>query len=280
MVSENAEGNTYGCAMATDQRVRTDVPTDVPTEVPHGEVPEAFDEVADRYDLMVALNPGYHAHLRRSARVLARNVARHGGNTPTVVDLGCGSGASTRAVVDELTRVGVSGVVLGVDGSAGMLREASGKDWPPRVRFSHGRAENLETVCATAGVASPVDGIFAAYLVRNVPDRDALLQSLHGLLAPGGTLVVHEYSVAGNPAAAAVWTAVCRGLVVPLGWVTSRRTRLYQYLWRSVMDMDSTQVLMQRMLDAGFEDVRTRSVGGWQRGIIHTFHGRRPEAST
>ncbi len=33
---------------------------------------------------------------------------------------------------------------------------------------------------------------------------------------------------------------------------------------------------MQRMVDAGFEDVRTRSVGGWQNGIIHTFHGRRP----
>jgi hypothetical protein len=35
-----------------------------------GEVPEAFDEVADRYDLMVALNPGYHAHLRGSAAAL------------------------------------------------------------------------------------------------------------------------------------------------------------------------------------------------------------------
>jgi hypothetical protein len=30
-------------------------------------VPTAFDEVAPRYDLMVALNPGYHAHLRAAA---------------------------------------------------------------------------------------------------------------------------------------------------------------------------------------------------------------------
>jgi ubiquinone/menaquinone biosynthesis C-methylase UbiE len=74
----------------------------------------------------------------------------------------------------------------------------------------------------------------------------------------------------------AVWTAVCQGVVVPLGWLTSRRTRLYHYLWRSVMDMDSVETVMQRMLDAGFEDVRTRSVRGWQHGIIHTFHGRRP----
>jgi hypothetical protein len=30
----------------------------------------AFDEVAPRYDLMVALNPGYHAHLRAAANAL------------------------------------------------------------------------------------------------------------------------------------------------------------------------------------------------------------------
>ena len=34
--------------------------------------------------------------------------------------------------------------------------------------------------------------------------------------------------------------------------------------------------LMDRLLRAGFEDVRTRSVRGWQHGIIHTFHARRP----
>jgi uncharacterized protein (TIGR00730 family) len=41
----------------------------------------------------------------------------------------------------------------------------------------------------------------------------------------------------------------------------------YYDLWRETV---------QRMVDAGFEDVRTRSVRGWQNGIIHTFHGRRP----
>lgn len=238
-----------------------------------GEVPEAFDEVADRYDLMVALNPGYHAHLRHSATSLVSGLVPGLGSR--VVDVGCGSGASTRALVDELNRSGVRAEVLGVDGSAGMLAQAERKAWPSWVRFAQGRAESLETVCADADF-QPLDGVFAAYLLRNVPDRDALLRSVFALLRPGGTVVIHEYSVAGRPVAEAVWTAVCRGIVVPLGWLTSRRTRLYHYLWRSVMDMDSVEQVMQRMVDAGFEDVRTRSVGGWQRGIIHTFHGRRP----
>ncbi len=245
-----------------------------PQPVAQGEVPEAFDEVADRYDLMVALNPGYHSHLRSSAAALAASLGPLTG--ARVVDLGCGSGASTRALVDELRRGGVQGEVLGVDGSAGMLAQAERKRWPVGVRFAHGRAEALESVCAGAGFEGPLDGVFAAYLLRNVPDRDALLRSLHDQLRPGGVLVVHEYSVAGRPVSQAVWTAVCRGVVVPLGWVTSRRTRLYHYLWRSVMDMDPVETVMQRMLDAGFEDVRTRSVRGWQRGIIHTFHARKP----
>ena len=239
-----------------------------------GEVPEAFDEVADRYDLMVALNPGYHAHLRHSARPLVAGLIPGLGSR--VVDLGCGSGASTRALVDELNKAGVRAEVLGVDGSTGMLAQAEGKTWPSWVRFAHGRAESLDSVCAEVGF-QPVDGVFAAYLLRNVPDRDALLRSIHDLLRPGGTLVIHEYSVAGRPMSERVWTAVCRGVVVPLGWLTSRQTRLYYYLWRSVMDMDSVELVMQRMVDAGFTDVRTRSVRGWQRGIIHTFHGRRPQ---
>lgn len=259
--------------LTTVDALRTaDTPPTAP--VPQGEVPEAFDEVADRYDLMVALNPGYHAHLRHSAAALADSLGPRTG--ARVVDLGCGSGASTRALVHELRRGGVQGEVLGVDGSAGMLQQAERKPWPVGVRFAHGRAEALAPVRASAGFDGPLDGVFAAYLLRNVPDRDALLRSLHAQLRPGGVLVVHEYSVAGRPLSEAVWTAVCRGVVVPLGWITSRRTRLYHYLWRSVMDMDSVETVMQRMLDAGFEDVRTRSVRGWQRGIIHTFHARKP----
>ena len=37
---------------------------------------EAFDEVADRYDLMVGLNPGYHSHLRSAAEALLERVSQ------------------------------------------------------------------------------------------------------------------------------------------------------------------------------------------------------------
>jgi ubiquinone/menaquinone biosynthesis C-methylase UbiE len=248
-----------------------------------GEVLEAFDEVADRYDLMVGLNPGYHAHLRSSARALIDSLPAQG-DPLRIVDLGCGSGASTRALVTVLGTARRDFRIVGLDGSAGMLRHARAKTWPAGVSFVQGRAERLDDLPEVTELAGTVgapdggrlDGIFAAYLVRNVPERDELLASLRHQLRPGGTLVVHEYSVRGNRIATAVWTAVCWGVVVPLGWVTSRRSRLYRYLWRSVLDMDSVEQLEGRLRAAGFEDVRSRTFGGWQRGIIHTVHARRP----
>ena len=65
-------------------------------------VPASFDEVATTYDLMVGLSPGYHDQLRASADALLDAVleARAGDDrTPLrLVDLGCGSGASTAAL--------------------------------------------------------------------------------------------------------------------------------------------------------------------------------------
>lgn len=251
-----------------------------PTPTP-ANVPEAFDEVADTYDLMVSLSPGYHAQLRRSAGALVATVLAgrdSAGPRPLhLVDLGCGSGASTRALLDAVRRAesGAEVRVTGVDASAGMLRAAQAKEWPSGVEFAQARAEDLDQVPGIGGPGS-IDGVFAAYLLRNVDDRDTLLRQIHRLLRPGAPLVLHEYSVAGNRRAELVWTAVCHGVIVPLASVVSRRTAIYRYLWRSVMDFDSVADVMTRLQRSGFTDVRARSFPGWQHGIIHTIHGRRP----
>ena len=84
-------------------------------QVTRTEVPDAFDEVADRYDLMVGLSPGYHAQLGASADALldaipALTPQTVGGERAAaagplrLLDLGCGSGASTRALVESVRR--------------------------------------------------------------------------------------------------------------------------------------------------------------------------------
>jgi ubiquinone/menaquinone biosynthesis C-methylase UbiE len=105
-----------------------------------------------------------------------------------------------------------------------------------------------------------------------------VLAAVFDLLADNGVLVVQEYSVSGSRLARAVWSLVCWSVVIPLGWLTSRRTRLYRYLWRSVLQFDSVQTFADRLHGAGFTDVEVRTVPGWQRCILHTFRARKPAA--
>ena len=245
-------------------------------------VATAFDEVAPSYDLMVALNPGYHAHLRAAADALVEVLPRPkaAGSAPLVrlLDLGCGSGASTRAVQLAAQAADVRFAIVGVDASAGMLEQAGAKQWPAGVRFEVGQAEQIAWSRESWGLSNSIHGAIAAYLFRNVADRDAVLGGLFELLADNGALVVQEYSIAGSHAARLIWTAVCWLVVIPLGWLTSRRTRLYRYLWRSVRSFDSVQTFVDRLYRAGFVDVEVRTAPGWQRGILHTFRARKPSS--
>jgi len=240
------------------------------------ELPRAFDEAAPSYDTMVARNPGYHAHLDAAADALVETADPV--DPLRLLDLGCGSGASTQALLRAADRAGRTVEITGVDASSGMLDEARAKQWPTSVRFEHGLAQELGARRAEWGLTEPVDGVLAAYLFRNVTERDETLADVHTLLAPGGVLVVQEYSVAASRSADLVWSLVCWLVVIPLSWVTSRQTRLYRYLWRSVRGFDSVQVFVDRLYRAGFCDVEVRTAPGWQHGILHTFRARKPVA--
>lgn len=231
---------------------------------PH-EVPDAFDAGAEAYDGLVGINPGYHKHLRLSAQ---RMMLPDGGRGLRLLDIGCGTGASTAA----LLRAAPHADIVAADGSAGMLAHARAKTWPASVTFVHSRVEDL----ADAGVAGPFDGILAAYLIRNVDDRDRVLTSLRSLLRPGAVFAAHEYSVRDSRVATAVWNAVSSAIIIPAGKVRSGDAELYRYLRRSVNEFDGAQEFRNRLQRNGFFDVRSITVPGWQHNIVHTFLGRAP----
>jgi ubiquinone/menaquinone biosynthesis C-methylase UbiE len=224
-------------------------------------VPREFDEVAPSYDLLTGLNPGYHRHLALSAARLEL-----GGPAPRVLDLCCGTGASTEA----LLRAYPGAHVVGLDASAGMLAIAARKPSLRGVAFVRGDASDPRA----AGVAGAFDGILMAYGIRNLSDPDRALANARSLLRPGGAIVFHEYSVNDSPLAKWVWGAVCFGIIVPGGLVTSRTSRIYRYLHRSVREFDGQRAFEARLSRAGFTDVRTMPMDGWQRGIVHSFVAR------
>ena len=237
--------------------------------LPQAAVSAAFDTAAVAYDRLVGANPGYHAHLRLSAR---RMGIPDGGHGMRVLDAGCGTGASTAAL---LTAAPYADIVA-VDASARMLAQAEAKSWPSSVRFVHTPVEDL----AAARVSGPFDYIFAAYLIRNLDDPGGVLRALRDLLRPGGTFAAHEYSVRDSVLATAVWHAVCWSIIIPAGRALTGDSTLYRHLWRSVTGFDGAAAFRQRLQNAGFTGVRSATMTGWQRGIVHTFIGTNPAGAT
>lgn len=229
------------------------------------EVPAAFDAGAAAYDKLVGVNPGYHRHLRVSAR---RMRLPDEGRGLRLLDVGCGTGASTAA----LLAVAPHAEIVGVDASAGMLAKAAARPWPPTVRLVHSRIEDL----AEAGIDGPFDGIFAAYLLRNLADPDAQLLAFRALLRSGAPLAVHEYSVRDSRLASVVWNAVCWTIIIPAGRICTGNAALYRYLRRSVNDFDGVAAFRNRLNAAGFTAVRSETMSGWQRSVVHTFLAEAP----
>jgi ubiquinone/menaquinone biosynthesis C-methylase UbiE len=243
--------------------VRTTEKRDIdPTIDRKRQVPRHFDRVADRYDLLVSLNPGYRRHLRLSVeRIGLAPGAR-------VLDLCCGTGLSTEAILS----VRPDARVVALDASERMLAIARRKPSLHDVEWVLGDA----TEPAAWGVRGPFDAIFMAYGIRNVPDPDRCLAHLRALLRPGGAICFHEYSVADSVAARVTWDLVCWGIIIPLGFVASGDATLFRYLWRSVKRFDGVRAFEQRLRDAGFVGVRTLPMDGWQGGIVHSFLARAP----
>jgi ubiquinone/menaquinone biosynthesis C-methylase UbiE len=235
------------------------------TGLPRADVPDAFDVGAAAYDRLVGANPSYHANLGLSARRL-RLPER--GRGLRLLDAGCGTGASTAA----LLAAAPDAEIIAVDAARGMLDAAQAKSWPSSVRFVHARIEDL----AEHGVTGPFDAILSAYLLRNLRDPGRQLRAFRDLLRPGGTLAVHAYSVRDSCAATLVWHAVCWGIIIPAGWWRTRDATLYRHLWRSVLTFDGAARFRRRMRDAGFAAVRAETVPGWERNVVHLFLGEAP----
>lgn len=227
------------------------------------EVPDDFDEVAPTYDFLTGMNPGYHRHLRMSAERLGLAQA-----APRILDLCCGTGLSTEAILDVYPRARV----VALDASRGMLERAKKKPVLRGVELVHGNAMDPQA----AGIEGPFDAILMAYGIRNVPAIGPCLTNLRPLLAPGAPIAFHEYSVRDSRRARMLWDAVCWGIIVPGGLLTAPRSGIYRYLHASVRDFDGVHAFERRLTEAGFVDVHTLPMDGWQRRILHTFLARRP----
>ncbi len=102
----------------------------------------------------------------------------------TVVDLGCGTGATTALIVEKLRDVGA---VLAVDFSEKMLDFARSRIPSPLVRFIHSPAEEFDQL-----VEEPVDRVLSNFAFFQFADKEKVLSALGRTIKPGGRFLLNS----------------------------------------------------------------------------------------
>lgn len=202
------------------------------------------------YDALIGgLALGMEARLRR--RLVDRLALRLG---DTVLDLACGTGLNFVAIEEA---IGPTGRLVGVDLSPAMLAEARKKV------AAHGWANVtlIEADATTFRLAEPVDMALCTLAIGLMPDPDAVVRAMVGMVRPGGRVLIGDGRLVER------WYGP---LVNPLlRWVGN--------LWVPAAVRDRYwSVRLSETLEALAEDLHYEE---WLGGILYVAWGRRKETS-
>lgn len=104
------------------------------------------------------------------------------------LDVGCGTGALSHAVLDRARPAQVSGL----DPSAGFIEYAQANTPDPRARFEVGDAQQLPF-----GDES-FDAVVSALMLNFVPDRPRALSEMRRVVRPGGVIAAYVWDYPGE----------------------------------------------------------------------------------
>ena len=204
-----------------------------------------FDEVAAGYDRTNTVLSLGQDKLWRIATT--RAVAPKPGQR--ILDLAAGTGASSVA----LARSGAE--VTAGDFSPGMIAEG---------RRRHGHVPNVTFVQADAMALPFADDSFDAVTIsfglRNVNDPRLALREMLRVTAPGGRLVVCEFSHPQNPAFGGLYRFYNDRVLPVVAKTVSSNADAYDYLNESIRDWPDQRTLAAWVREAGWTDVAHRDL--------------------
>ncbi len=222
-------------------------------------VREVFDSVAPSYDLMNDLMSGGLHRLWK--RFTVRQAALRPGMR--VLDLATGSGDLARAMAEAepgaqicMSDINAAMLTVGRDRAidAGLLLPAVQCD-----------AERLPFPDRT------FDLVTVAFGLRNMTRKDVALAEMRRVLAPGGRLLVLEFSRVWKPLAGA-YDAFSFGVLPAMGALIAGDSASYRYLAESIRMHPDQPTLGSMMSDAGLRRVRWFNLAA---GVVALHEGVR-----
>jgi demethylmenaquinone methyltransferase/2-methoxy-6-polyprenyl-1,4-benzoquinol methylase len=220
-----------------------------------------FDRIAPRYDLLnhvLSCNVDrlwWWRTARRFQHILARPQAR-------VLDICCGTGDMTLALLRQRPRVGES--VVAADFAPAMLERARKKLAGCAARVIEADALHLQMADGS------LDLITTAFGFRNLANYQAGLEEFFRVLAPGGELGILDFSEPGG-IVGKLYALYFRRVLPAIGNMLSGDRGAYGYLPESVARFPAPEAMLAMMRQAGFADVEwtpySFGISGLWRGI-------------
>jgi demethylmenaquinone methyltransferase/2-methoxy-6-polyprenyl-1,4-benzoquinol methylase len=227
---------------------------------PPQKVAEMFDQISGLYDGMNLAISGFQEPRWRKRIVAATEV----GPGDRVLDVACGTGKVT---TDLYHAVQPGGVALGIDFSAGMIRNARERR-PAELEglsFEQGDALDLPVDDDTFDAAT------IAYGMRNLADYRQGFAEMARAVRPGGKVVCLEITTPTRALGRLI--AVWFDNVVPLIGKLVGQGDAYRYLAKSVKGYPGPERIAEIMREAGLELVDWKSMAG---GIVVLHVGTVP----
>jgi demethylmenaquinone methyltransferase/2-methoxy-6-polyprenyl-1,4-benzoquinol methylase len=208
-----------------------------------------FDETAHHYDWIIrVMSFGSGTWYRGDA------LGRAGlGPGMRLLDVACGTGPVAEAA---LKIVGAEGRVVGLDPSAGMLRETRARLQVPLVQ---GTAEGLPIA------AGSFDMVSMGYALRHVADLDATFAEYRRVLKPGGRVLILEWTRPRSRAGLAATRLYLKHLVpaiARLGTGDRDAQLLMRYFWDTIENCVPPETILAALARAGFAEVKRNAVFG------------------
>jgi len=208
---------------------------------------QMFNDISPRYDLLNhLLSFGLDIRWRRQ-------ISRYLSNKPNqkVLDLATGTGDVLISLLNNNAKV-QSGIGLDLAGKMMDIgrHKIKENDLDMRIILKHGDAHHVPYDANTFDVST------IAFGIRNMNDPGRVLREMHRVLKDEGKALILEFSLPANPIIRAGHIFYLRYIIPLIGALFSGHYRAYRYLNQTIESFPYGQHFCQRMVNAGFKNVK------------------------
>lgn len=227
------------------------------------QIQQMFGDIAPRYDFLNRLlSFGIDRRWRKKA---VQEI--HRSPSAKILDIATGTGDVALEIAKQMpSSISITGIDFSGEMIALAREKVEARELSPRISFTVAPCEEIPFPEAT------FDAITIAFGIRNVIDRNLGLQEMHRVLKSGGQVIILEFSTPKSAFFRWIYHFYFHTILPRIASLFSR-FEAYKYLPESVSEFPDTKKFKEMMTNAGFINVRHKSLTF---GISTIYVGEKP----